>query len=178
MTEPAGTGEAEELRLAPALAGQLLVAPVRLAAGLVGLVAALLRGLDGGPALVAFALGALGFAVVMLSAERYFLQVEEPDPLPAGATVQSLGETLRAAVWPSTVGVSVLLVVAVAANPTLAALLAGVLAGMGIAALFGAGQTYLSQRTLGGRLLVDRTRKQVYIERRECMVPSRHSCSR
>jgi hypothetical protein len=165
VSQPAGTGEAEELRLAPALAGQLLVAPVRLVLGAVGLVAALLRGLDSGPALVAFALGALGFAVVLLSAERYFLRVEEPDPAPPGSSVQSLGETLRAAVWPSTVGVAVLLAVALAANQTLAALLAGVLAGMGIAALLNAAQTFANQRALGGRLLVDRRRKQIYVER-------------
>jgi hypothetical protein len=165
VSEPAGTGEAEFVRLTPALAGQLLVAPVRLAVGGLGLLAALLRGLDAGPALVAFALGALGFAVVLLSAERYFLQVEEPDPAPADAEVQSPGEALRGAVWPSTVGVAALLVIAVAANPTLAALLGGVLAGMGIAALLSAAQTFLNQRALGGRLLVDRKRKQVYVER-------------
>jgi hypothetical protein len=165
MIEPTGAGEAEELRLAPALAGQLLVAPVRLLLGAVGLVGALLRGLDDGPALVAFALGALGFAVVLLSAERYFLQVEEPDPMPAGATVQSPRDTLRAAVWPSTVGVTGLLAVALAANPTLAALLAGVVAGMGLAALFSAAQTAMSERALDGRLLVDRKRKQVYVGR-------------
>jgi hypothetical protein len=163
MTEPARTGEAEELRLAPALAGQLLVAPVRLGLGLLGLLGALLRGLDGGPALIAFALGALGFAVVLLSGERYFLQVEEPDPAPAGATIQSWRETVRSAVWPSTVGVTGLLVVALAANPTLAALLAGVLAGMGLAALLTAGQTAASERALGGRMLVDRKHKQVYV---------------
>jgi hypothetical protein len=165
LREPAGTGQAEEIRLAPALAGQLLVAPVRLGLGAVGLAAALVRGLDGGPALIAFALGALGFAVVLLSAERYFLQVEEPDPVPAGATVHSRRDTLRAAVWPSTVGVAVLLAVALAANPTLAALLAGVLAGMGIAALLSAAQTFANQRALGGRVLVDRRRKQIYVER-------------
>jgi hypothetical protein len=164
VSDPAGTGE-EAVRLAPALAGQLLVAPVRLALGAVGLLAALLRGLDGGPALVAFALGALGFAVVLLSAERYFLRVEEPEPAPANADVLSLAETLKAAVWPSTVGVAALLVIAVAVNPTLAALLGGVLAGMAIAALLSAAQTYANQRTLGGRLLSDRKAKQVYVER-------------
>jgi hypothetical protein len=164
VSEPAGTGE-EALRLAPALAGQLLVAPVRLALGGIGLVAALLRGLESGPELVAFALGAIGFAVVLLSAERYFLQVEEPDPAPLGAAVQSGRDALRAAVWPSTVGVAALLVIAVAANPTLAALLAGVLAGMGVAALLSAAQTFMNQRAVGGRLLVDRKRKQVYVDR-------------
>jgi hypothetical protein len=164
VSEPAGTGE-EAVRLAPALAGQLLVAAVRLVLGALGLFAALLRGLDGGPALVAFAFGALGFAVVLLSAERYFLRVEEPGPVPANADVLSLAETLKAAVWPSTVGVAALLVAAVAANPTLAALLAGVLAGMGVAALISAAQTLVNQRALGGRLLVDRKRKDVYLER-------------
>jgi hypothetical protein len=163
VSEPAGTGEAEDIRLAPALAGQLLLAPVRLVLGALGLLAALLRGLDGGPALVAFALGALGFAVVLLSAERYFLQVEQPDAAPADAEVQSLRETLRTAVWPSTVGVAVLLAISLGANPTLAALLAGVLAGMGIAALLSAGQTYMSERALGGRLLVDRRQKRLYV---------------
>ena len=163
MIEPAGTG-GEAVRLSPALAGQLLVAPVRLVLGGLGLLAALLRGLDGGPALVAFALGALGFAVVLLSAERYFLQVE-PDPAPPDAEVQSHAEALRGAVWPSTVGVAALLAIAVAANPTLAALLGGVLAGMGIAALLSATQTYVNQRALGGRLLVDRKAKLVYVER-------------
>jgi hypothetical protein len=164
VSGPAGTGE-EAVRLAPALAGQLLVAPVRLALGGIGLVAALLRGLAGGPALVAFALGAVGFAVVLLSAERYFLQVEEPDPPPTGASIQPWEDTLRAAVWPSTVGVAVLLGVALAANPTLAALLAGVLGGMGLAALVSAAQTAASERALGGRLFVDRKRKQVYLAR-------------
>ena len=166
MSEPAGTGE-EAVRLAPALAGQLLVAPVRLVLGALGLVGALLRGLDGGPAFVAFALGALGFAVVLLSAERYFLQVEEPVPVPAQASVQSRGETLRAAVWPSTVGVGALLLVALVANPTLAALLAGVLGGMGMAALLTAAQLVASERRLKGRLLVDGKRMQVYLAARE-----------
>jgi hypothetical protein len=36
---------------------------------------------------------------------------------------------------------------------------------MGAAALLTAAQTAASERALGGRLLVDRKRKQVYVER-------------
>jgi hypothetical protein len=165
MSGPAGTGEAEELRLTRALAGQLLVGSLRLGLGFLGLVAATLRGLQGDRALAAFALGALGFVVAIMSADRYFVANEEPTPVPPRATVDSLRATLRAAIWPSTVGVAVLLAIALTQDATLAALLAGVLAGMGLAALLTAAQIAASERAAGGRLLVDRKRREVYVAR-------------
>jgi hypothetical protein len=36
---------------------------------------------------------------------------------------------------------------------------------MGVAALLSAAQTFMNQRAVGGRLLVDRKRKQVYVDR-------------
>ena len=160
----AGAGEADELRLAPALAGHLYVAPVRLTLGAAGLGAAALRGLDTGPALLAWASGALIFAVVIVSGGRYFRRMEKPIPAPPHR-LEARRETLLAALLPSTLGVAVLVVVAVVANPTLAAFLAGILAGMGFTALVTAAQIFMLERELVGRLLVDRRGRAVYLAR-------------
>ena len=103
-----------------------------------GLVAALDRGgRDLRPRCFAFALGAFGFGVSMVSADRVFAGGTEAVPAPPHV-VESRLSTLAAAVWPSTVGVAVLLVISLGVNATLAALLAGVEAGMGVAGLLSA----------------------------------------
>jgi hypothetical protein len=157
-------GEEATARLAPALRGQLLIAPVRLAVGAAGLIAALVAGAESTPALLAFALGAFGFGVSILSAERYFADDEEPDAAPAYVEEPALS-TLAAAVWPSTVGVAVLIAISLTVNATLTALLAGVEAGMGFAALLTAMRISARERELGGRLLVDRRRRKVFVSR-------------
>jgi hypothetical protein len=73
---------------------------------------------------------------------------KEPTELPVDASVAPAWLHAVHAALPSTVGVSVLAAVTLAFQPTLAALLAGVLAGLGLAAAFGA---YASD----GRLYVD-----------------------
>jgi hypothetical protein len=157
-------GEEARLRLAPALSGQLLVAPVRLALAVAGLVAALVAGADTGPALLAFALGAFGFGVSILSAERAWGGGQEPAPAPPHTLERRLA-TLAAAVWPSTVGVAALIVVSVTVNATLTALLAGVEAGMGVSGLLTAVRIAGREQELGGRLLVDRRARAVYVDR-------------
>ena len=159
-----GAGEEARPRLAPALRGQLLVAPVRLAVAVAGLVAAFVAGAKTGPALGAFALGAFGFSVSILSAERARGSGEEPAPAPTYVEEPPLA-TLAAAVWPCTVGVAALLAVSVTINATLTALLAGVEAGMGVAGLLTALRIAGREQELGGRLLVDRRRRQVYLDR-------------
>jgi hypothetical protein len=157
-------GEEATARLAPALRGQLLIAPVRLAIGAAGLIAARVAGAESTPALLAFAIGAFGFGVSILSAERYFAGDEEPDPAPLYVEERPLS-TLVAALWPSTVGVAVLIAISLTVNATLTALLAGVQAGMGFAALLTALRIAARERELGGRLLVDRRAGRVYVER-------------
>jgi hypothetical protein len=118
----------------------LLIGPVRLVLGGVLLVAARAAGGSAGATLIAFAAGAfaLAFLVPNDPRARFRGTPAEPEPLPADAVVAPAWLHVVHAALPSTVGVSVLAVVALAFNPTLAALLAGVLAGLGLAALYAA----------------------------------------
>ena len=115
----------------------LLVIPIRLALGLAWLGGALLAGSGGGPALLAFAVGALGIAFLIFNDPRgRFVHAEvEPLELPADARVAPRWRQALGAMLPSTVGVSVLAAIALATRPTLGALLGGVCAGLGLAAL-------------------------------------------
>src|SRR3954454_9594527 len=140
----------------------LLVAPVRLAIGAAGLAAALIAGAEPAPALFAFALGAFGFGVSMVSADRVFAGGAEAVPAPPHV-VESRLSTLLAAVWPSTVGVAALLAISLGVNATLAALLAGVEVGMGVAGLLSALRIAGREEQLGGRLLSDRRVSAVYL---------------
>jgi hypothetical protein len=81
--------------------------------------------------------GALGITFVIFNDPRArFLQRDvEPLPLPPGAEVAPGWRQGLAATFPSTLGVSVLAVVALFTKPTLAGLLGGVCAGLGLAAL-------------------------------------------
>jgi hypothetical protein len=116
----------------------LLVIPIRLGLGLVWLLGARVAGASGGPALLAFAVGALGIAFLIFNDPRSrFMRAEvEPLELPPGARVASRWRQALGASLPSTVGVSILAAVAIATRPTLGALLGGVCAGLGLAALF------------------------------------------
>jgi hypothetical protein len=96
---------------------------IRLALAVVGLLAAILRGVDGLVALVTFAVGALilGFSVIMTRQGMWSgrdLRVANP---------------VRTALWalyPSSLGLAVLTAISVVLRPQLAALTAGMLAGL------------------------------------------------
>ncbi|MBA3842454.1 MAG: hypothetical protein H0X39_07510 [Actinobacteria bacterium] len=121
----------------------LLVAPIRLLLGLLAAGAAVLAGAAGRSAVLAFVVGALGITFVIFNDPRArFLQRDvEPLPLPAGVEVAPGWRQALAATFPSTVGVSVLAIVALFTKPTLAALLGGVCAGLGLAALISLART-------------------------------------
>jgi hypothetical protein len=140
-------------RLARVVTAALLVTPVRIVLGCVVLVAARLVGAEPTPAALAFGTAAGGTAFVILNdpRRRLWLRRTEPGPAPLDARYLSRLELVRAAIFPSTVGVTVLAVVALAVDrATLAALLAGVLAGMGLASL-GAGVDWLLRERQEGR---------------------------
>lgn len=132
----------------------LLVIPIRIVLGLVWLVGARALGSHGGPALLAFALGALGITFVIFNDPRSrFLRADvEPLELPAEARVAPRWRQALAAMLPSTVGVSLLAAIALVPQPTLAALLGGVCAGLGLAALLAL------TRTQPGRFIDPKTR--------------------
>jgi hypothetical protein len=129
----------------------LLIGPLRLVLALVWLGAARAAGGSGSAALLAFAAGAFAMAFLIWNDPRARLRRALPDnpaELPADASVAPAWRHAVHAAYPSTIGVSVLATVTLAFNPTLTALLAGVLAGLGLAALL---WTY----SVDGRLYVD-----------------------
>ena len=120
----------------------LLVIPIRFGLGLLTLVAAVLAGAARGPALLAFVLGLLGIAFTIFNdpRARFLRRDVEPLPLPADAVVASRARQAFAATLPSTLGVTALAAIALVPRPVLAALLGGVCAGLGLAALFSLGR--------------------------------------
>jgi hypothetical protein len=112
----------------------LLLTIIRLALGLAGLGAALALGGSGAATTGAFVLGSLG-AAFTLAADRRFVprKLEEPLALPSEALVLPAWRAALVGLFPSTAGVSLLAAVSLAFETTLAGLLAGVLAGMGVA---------------------------------------------
>ena len=116
--------------------------PVRLVLGVVTLLVARAAGARNGPALLAFVIGVFGIVFVIFNDPRArFLQRDvEPLAWPEHATLAPLWRQALAASFPSTVGVTALALVAAAFRPVLAALLAGVCAGLGVAALLSLGR--------------------------------------
>lgn len=118
------------------------VIPIRLVLGACLLGAARLAGAANAPALLAFVVGVFGIVFVIFNDPRARFAGARPEPLelPAGARVAPLWRQGLAASVPSTVAVAVLALVALVPQPTLAALLAGVEAGLGVAALLALGR--------------------------------------
>ena len=120
----------------------LLVIPIRFALGLVTLLAAVLAGAASRSALLAFVLGLLGITFTIFNdpRARFLRRDVEPLPLPADAVVASRRRQALAATLPSTLGVTGLAAIALVPQPVLAALLGGVCAGLGLAALLSLGR--------------------------------------
>jgi hypothetical protein len=112
------------------------VIPIRFVLGGAWVVAAVVTGLATAPALLAFAVGLLVITFAALNDPRArFLRNAEPFRAPPEAIIAPRWRQALAATLPSTVGVSVLAAIALVPEPTLAALLGGVSAGLGLAAL-------------------------------------------
>ena len=131
----------------------LLIGPLRLALSIVFLAAARAAGGSSTGTLIAFAAGAfaLAFLVPNDPRARFRRAPDKPAELPADARVAPAWLHAVHAALPSTVGVSILAAVTLPFRPTLSALLAGILAGLGLAALYGAygidGGLYVDPRT-------------------------------
>jgi hypothetical protein len=120
----------------------LAVAPVRLVLGAALVGVARLAGAANGPALLAFVVGVFGIVFVIFNDPRMRFLRRDVEPLdwPADARVAPLWRQALAATFPSTIGVTALALAAAAFRPVLAALLAGVCAGLGVAALISLGR--------------------------------------
>jgi hypothetical protein len=113
----------------------LLVAPVRLALGAAGLIAAVAIDLSLATALAEAALGA-GLTIFTLIAPGGRRRPERlRPPGTAASPAQPWWRTLAAAMFPSTYGVALLTGIALPFNRDLAAFLSGILLGMGAVAL-------------------------------------------
>jgi hypothetical protein len=134
-----------------------LVTPLRLVVGAAALAGALAEGAVGSSALAAFALGA-AFAAFALGADRrgQLLRRDPPEPLPQDARLAPPWRAALDAALPSTVGVALLAVIALAiGQQVLAALLGGVEAGMALAGAIALFQLLEWERAQGARLMVE-----------------------
>jgi hypothetical protein len=135
----------------------ILIAPIRLVLGVAWLVVARFAGAAATPALIAFVVGVFGIVFLAFADPRERFAHGEVDPLPAPPDVRLAPrwQQALAAMLPSTIGVSVLAAIAAFPSPTLTALLGGVCAGLGVAAL-------LSLPGIDPALLYDPRRQIVY----------------
>jgi hypothetical protein len=157
--EAAATAEQTE---APALVGvraqALLIAIVRLVLAAAGLSAAIARGTSSGVAAGLFGLGAGVLLIVVLGGSRgggAWDRLKKAQPLPPGAEIESRGRSVLRAAYPSTIGLSVLIVLALAIDAALAAALAGILGGIGGVAAGFAAQLEVWERRRGVRVYAE-----------------------
>jgi len=143
----------------------LLIAALRLALAAAGTVAAVARGVDGGPALglVAFGAGLVLFSVYAGGRpQRAARRFGDAQPVPDDFRVESRLRALVAATYPSTIGLTVLTVIALWPQPPLAAFLAGILAGLGVMALVGLARLSAWERGRGSRFFIEPKSEQVF----------------
>lgn len=144
----------------------LLLTPIRLGLGLAGLEAAAFAGRPG-PALLAFGVGTLGAAIALSADPRYSRDLlGDVPPVRDGARYASTRELALRGIFPSTVGVAVLTLIALIFDATLAALLSGVLAGMAASGLIAWMNLETIERRNDYRLYVERPGKRVFAGRR------------
>jgi hypothetical protein len=128
------------MRVAAARTRLLLITPIRIGLGVALLAAAFVGDVRSGSLGLAFAVGAVFIAVAALADRRSLLlrgADAEPEPLPAGAVRDPPWRVALAAAVPSTIGLALLSVIALAiGNEVLGAVLAGAVAGLGLATAF------------------------------------------
>lgn len=112
----------------------LYVTPIRIVLGVLWLVASRIAGTPSTGALLAFAGGAFVIVFTLFNDPRSrFLRRGEAKDAPVDASVAGPVRQALHATMPSTVGVSALAAIALVFEPTLAAFLGGISAGLGIA---------------------------------------------
>jgi len=111
------------------------IQPIRLVLGLLGLAAARAFGVAPSASIWLFGLGAAFFALLMIKIRRrgaFFERAGSAREFDGTREVESRLRTLARSAYPSTVTVAALTAIALPVNASLAALLAGILAGMAI----------------------------------------------
>lgn len=148
----------------------LLIIPVRLVLALAGLVGARLLGVEPGPSLALFGLGAGLFVITMLAKSRprsrFWQRVGEAQALDPGTPVEAWPRTLARATYPSTIGVSVLTAIALPIDAGLAAVMAGLMGGMALGGLIFGVELAAWERSQGVRLFAaPGLQSQIFVRR-------------
>jgi hypothetical protein len=113
----------------------LLIQPVRLVLGLLGVAAARALGVSPGSSIWLFGLGGVLFGLGMLTTRKsgaFFERAGSAQQVDGTRATESRLRTLARSAYPSTIGVSALTAIALPINAALAALLAGILGGMAV----------------------------------------------
>ncbi|HEY7017814.1 MAG TPA: hypothetical protein VH297_05045 [Gaiellaceae bacterium] len=158
-------GRSEAPALVEARPQALLIAAVRLVLGVAGLVASIAFGVEPGAALGIFVFGVLILLLAVYGGgrrHRTALKFADPDPAPADARIESRSRGLARAMYPSTIGLTVLTAVSLWPQPGLAALLAGLLAGLAVMSLIGAARLTSWERMRRARILVEGKTNRVF----------------
>jgi hypothetical protein len=141
----------------------VFVAPLRFALAAFCAALAWVAGSTPSVLLVSFALGCIGFAGVVLTDRRAVLLGQRARlAAPDDACYARRWATAVSACFPSSVGLTVLALVALVVNATLTALLAGGIAGLGLAGLVAGLQLGLRERAEGVELYVAAGSNQIY----------------
>jgi hypothetical protein len=153
---------AEDRSSAPALiearVQALLIGIVRLVLAAAALAAAIAVGASSGSAALLFAAGAIVVLVAIMGSRRgrlVWVRLAEAEPLAPEATLEPRRRAVARAAYPSTIGLTVLSAIALLFEPSLAAVLAGILAGIGGAALGFAAQLAAWERQRRARVLAE-----------------------
>jgi hypothetical protein len=152
-----GREEVEAPALVAVRAQFFLIGAVRLLLAAAGLAAAIARGTSPGVAAGLFGLGAgvLLLAVVGGRGTGAWERIRKAQPLPTGARIESRGRSVVRAAYPSTIGLSVLIILALVIDSALAAVLAGILGGIGGVALGFAAQLAVWEQRRRARVFAE-----------------------
>jgi hypothetical protein len=128
------------MRVTPVRARLLLIAPIRIGLGVALLCVTFAGETQSRSLALGFVVGTIFVAFAALVDRRSLLLrgAQEPEPLPPSAVLDPYWRIAVTAALPSTIGLAVLSVIAFAVDKeVLAALLAGAVAGLGIATVIG-----------------------------------------
>lgn len=139
-----------------------VLASIRGGLSLLAGAAAVLVGAPGETVLLGWTVGAMLVSIVLAGDPRG-RRTTDPVPLPGAAITASSADIARTDVFPSTVGVATLALVALAFSPALAGIMAGILGGMALMTMASWVQVAMLERRLRGVLYVARGSRRLYI---------------
>ncbi|HEX6724888.1 MAG TPA: hypothetical protein VF073_06555, partial [Gaiella sp.] len=135
---------------------RLALSGIRLGLALLGFLGSILAGADGAAAGVGLALGAAICGLALVTDRRWLLLGKpKAEPLPEDVRRAPLARAVVEGMLPSTAGVAVLAAASLVFEPILTAVLAGILAGMGIVSLVSCVEVGLWERRTGTQLFAD-----------------------